>query len=630
MEALCFVQALGGAQPLLVHGSSEPMMVVYKICFEFLEERGDESNFRLFMSWVQYWAAIIVFLAAAINISDLHIFFSRFVNETFGLFIAMLFFTEAILGLEHEFEYDGEEDGAGDKVDRPWRLLNGVWSTLLAVVLLVSALVLAGVRKSVLFNGTVRDIVSDYGAFVAVIIVTLLSFAIRDTPGEIPQRSQSRQVYGDDVQENWSVFHRLTESEPWLIGAAVIPGVTIAILVWMSQIVAAKLSQQEDFGVAKPRVFAWDLALEALLLVISGSFGGVPTVAALPQSPLHTKSLMNVRPRRVSLTQIGSNVRRITSQAGRVIRSAAGMRREDKDVNQRDSGSGRKEAYVSQDEDGDVQGEPMYQGEVSVTEQRGTLMGLSFFLGVSVVLEPVFTLIPRGALWGYFLFIAIESLPGNQLWHRVVLMLTDKHHRRAHHIGERTPVYVDTVPFPIIVRFTVLQVSLLFVSYAIIWAAEGALLFPVVIALTLPARHLVITRLFSKRWLRDLDKSVDVEEIIEYEEEPSEKRGGIHEYFTGETFGGHGPFGQVRLVCLRCVPRQVSTHRTRWRRLFGRFLCRRCKPRRARIWIGNVAVQAGMGMKPGNAMGMTMRRIWTLGMVSGGNNDVNIQMPLRF
>jgi hypothetical protein len=33
--------------------------------------------------------------------------------------------------------------------------------------------------------------------------------------------------------------------------------------------------------------------------------------------------------------------------------------------------------------------------------------------------------IPTGVLWGYFAFMAIDSLPGSQLWERTLLLGTD-------------------------------------------------------------------------------------------------------------------------------------------------------------------------------------------------------------
>lgn len=45
---------------------------------------------------------------------------------------------------------------------------------------------------------------------------------------------------------------------------------------------------------------------------------------------------------------------------------------------------------------------------------------------------------PRGAQWGYFAFMAIESLGGSQLWERLLYVLTDAP-RRARSAPPRAP-----------------------------------------------------------------------------------------------------------------------------------------------------------------------------------------------
>jgi hypothetical protein len=37
---------------------------------------------------------------------------------------------------------------------------------------------------------------------------------------------------------------------------------------------------------------------------------------------------------------------------------------------------------------------------------------------------PILKKIPTSVLWGYFAFMAIESLPGNQFWERILLLFT--------------------------------------------------------------------------------------------------------------------------------------------------------------------------------------------------------------
>ena len=50
-------------------------------------------------------------------------------------------------------------------------------------------------------------------------------------------------------------------------------------------------------------------------------------------------------------------------------------------------------------------------------------------VGACVAAMPLLKKIPTSVLWGYFAFMAIESLPGNQFWERILLILTAPNRR---------------------------------------------------------------------------------------------------------------------------------------------------------------------------------------------------------
>jgi hypothetical protein len=71
-------------------------------------------------------------------------------------------------------------------------------------------------------------------------------------------------------------------------------------------------------------------------------------------------------------------------------------------------------------------------GEVvhlQVAEQRVSPLLQSLFVAVCLGITPAIQTIPTGVLWGYFAFMAVESLPGSQLWERLLLLLTDSKRR---------------------------------------------------------------------------------------------------------------------------------------------------------------------------------------------------------
>jgi hypothetical protein len=65
--------------------------------------------------------------------------------------------------------------------------------------------------------------------------------------------------------------------------------------------------------------------------------------------------------------------------------------------------------------------------------------------------------------------MAIESLPGSQLWDRTLLLLTDPR-RRSRLLEKGHAPYLETVPFSTIAWFTAFQLAYLLAVYGITWA----------------------------------------------------------------------------------------------------------------------------------------------------------------
>lgn len=61
---------------------------------------------------------------------------------------------------------------------------------------------------------------------------------------------------------------------------------------------------------------------------------------------------------------------------------------------------------------------------VEVKEQRVSNLLQAIMVGGCVSAMPFLKMIPTSVLWGYFAFMAIESLPGNQFWERILLFFT--------------------------------------------------------------------------------------------------------------------------------------------------------------------------------------------------------------
>ncbi|KAG0496529.1 hypothetical protein HPP92_001220 [Vanilla planifolia] len=97
--------------------------------------------------------------------------------------------------------------------------------------------------------------------------------------------------------------------------------------------------------------------------------------------------------------------------------------------------------------------------------------------------------IPTSVLWGYFAFMAIESLPGNQFWERILLLFTapSRRFKSALHLPppcfiltllisivdrvleDHHATFVETVPFKTIAAFTLFQTTYLLLCFGITW-----------------------------------------------------------------------------------------------------------------------------------------------------------------
>ena len=84
---------------------------------------------------------------------------------------------------------------------------------------------------------------------------------------------------------------------------------------------------------------------------------------------------------------------------------------------------------------------------VEVKEQRLSNLLQALMVGGCVAAMPLLKKIPTAVLWGYFAFMAIESLPGNQFWERILLLFTAPSRRYKY------AIHNINKPFPFIVVY---------------------------------------------------------------------------------------------------------------------------------------------------------------------------------
>ena len=130
----------------------------------------------------------------------------------------------------------------------------------------------------------------------------------------------------------------------------------------------------------------------------------------------------------------------------------------------------------------------VYENRVSNLLQAGLCLGL---FGIASLVLPF---IPTSIVWAFFAFMALESLPGNQLWDRIQIVVSDPK-RRIQWLKGSHCLYLESVPFPSIILFTVIQVLCLLLIWAItVWTGLFGISFPLWIMALVPLRALVLPK----------------------------------------------------------------------------------------------------------------------------------------
>lgn len=71
---------------------------------------------------------------------------------------------------------------------------------------------------------------------------------------------------------------------------------------------------------------------------------------------------------------------------------------------------------------------------------------------------------------------------------------------------------MQTVPFKVMVTFTMFQLVYLASCYGVTWIPIGGVLFPVLIMLLIPVRQYLLPRFFKREYLQELD-AAEYEEV---------------------------------------------------------------------------------------------------------------------
>ncbi|XP_017216494.2 boron transporter 4 [Daucus carota subsp. sativus] len=549
--AICgIIHSILGGQPLLILGVAEPTVIMYTYLYNFAEGKEDlgKDLFLAWAGWVCVWTALFLFMLAIFNAGSIIVRFTRVAGETFGMLIALLFIQEAIKGIVGEFNIPEGEDTDSEKYQFQWLYTNGLLAIIFSFGLLYTALKSRKARSWLYGTGLLRGFIADYGVPLMVLVWTMLSYSgPGKLPSGVPRRLFSPLPWDSASIYHWTVIQDMGKVPPVYVFAAIVPAIMVAGLYFFDHSVASQLAQQKEFNLKKPSAYHYDMLLLGFMTLLCGLIGLPPSNGVLPQSPMHAKSLAVLERQNIRKKMVRSAKESMKEQASKLeiynkmqnvfieIDSSSVANSELKDLKDAvmNTSDGRTEKesqlkvvselkdlkdVVLNTSDGKKETESFDPDKhidgnlpVRVNEQRVSNLLQSLLVAASIFAMPVIKLIPSSVLWGYFAYMAIDSLPGNQLWERLTLLLVSPGRRYRVLEGDHAS-FVESVPFRSIVGFTLFQSAFLLLCYGVTWIPIAGILFPAPFFLLVSIREHILPKLFQPNYLRELD-AAEYEEI---------------------------------------------------------------------------------------------------------------------
>ncbi|KAL1301005.1 hypothetical protein HN51_045625 [Arachis hypogaea] len=522
--AICgIIHSIIGGQPLLIVGVAEPTVIMYSYLYNF-SKKTPELGAKLFLpwaGWVNVWSALFLIVLGIFNACTVITRFTRVAGELFGMLITVLFFQQAIKGLVEEFGTPKNENQLAEEFQFQWRYINGLLGIIFSFGVLVTSLKTRKARTWLYGTGWLRSFIADYGVPLMVVLWTALSYVV---PGKVPEGVPRRLVsplpWESASLYHWTVVKDMGQVPFLYIVAAIIPAFMIAGLYFFDHSVSSQMAQQEEFNLQKPSAYHYDMFLLGIMTLICGLLGLPPSNGVIPQSPMHTKSLAVLRKQliRKEVVKSAKECIKLKKTKSEIYGKMQAVFEEmDTDPTAKEL-ENLKEAVMNPDaKDGTKKNFDLEEHiddylPVRVNEQRMTNLMQSLLIGLSVLAISIIKRIPTSVLWGYFAYMAIDSLPGNQFWERILLLFIAPR-RRSRILEGSHASFVETVPFKTIAAFTGFQLAYFAVCYGMTWIPIGGILFPLPFFLLILVREHLLPRLFKPRDLQELDAS-EYEEIL--------------------------------------------------------------------------------------------------------------------
>jgi hypothetical protein len=434
--AVCgVIYALTSAQPLTIIGSTGPVLA-FVACLAQLAT-AMKLPFLPLYAWTGLWTSLILLVSSLTSASNLVQYLTRFTDEIFSTLISVIFVVEAVSNIASTF------------TSATSTLTKALLTLTCATTTFTLASVLKKLRRSVFFNKTIRNAVSNFAPTIGVVSAALIARWAKITHGAaiagLPTLTIP-EVFGTTSGRAWLV--PLMDLPVWARWASLLPALMATVLLFLDQNITVRLVNNPKWKMTKGRRKG-----------VNGILDG-----------MHADMLV------VSLLTAGQSLLGIPWLVAATVRSLSHVG-----------------ALSKYDKAGQVEG---------TMEQRVTGVTIHALIGGAVLFAKPRTLlaqVPLPVLMGLFMFLGTSALPGNEMWERMLGWFKD---------GTVNPKerWTDTVPAKTTNLFTAVQVVCL---GAMFWVKESPIgvLFPVIIAMLAPIKiGLEKSGLVKKEYMDILDE----------------------------------------------------------------------------------------------------------------------------
>jgi hypothetical protein len=444
------IYAIFAGQPLVIMGITGPVAILLGTSYSLTQTFNAE--YFPFFFWICFWAGLMHIISSMIGLVSLVWKVTPFTSQIFELFIAITFIYSSVRDLIEPL-YLGQAEPQADRAAQYASLIIGLITFYVAWTLHFA-------ETWVYFSRGIRTFLTSYNTLIAVVLGTAISYLpgmnlLNNGVGGIDRVNVvAPWDWQPTVDRAW-VVNPLVGIDTRGIFGAIIPGFMFFLLFIIDHNVSSILTQSPKFNLKKPPAYHWDFFVLGITFIPCAILGLPPGNGLIPQAPLHCRALCTRE----------------------LVQDKHGVTRE----------------IVTHCE-----------------EQRWSALCQSLLMFVALASFTVISWIPRGCLFGLFLYLGMGALNGNEIFERVTLSCMAASKRPA------IPV-VRQVKWRTVQYWTLVQLACAFTVFGVAQFASIGYLYPAFLTALVPFRSFVLDRMFDHKDLVHLDPAGESEE--DYHEE---------------------------------------------------------------------------------------------------------------